>query len=52
MIIIDMQGNLVYINYGRVSDFELAVKKGIPINGSICLVRYGFNFRADKVCIS
>lgn len=46
-----VKGNLVYINYGRVSDFELAVKRKIPINGSICLVRYGFNFRADKVSL-
>lgn len=45
-----VQGTLVYINYGRVIDFKYILEeKDIDLKGKICLIRYGFNARANKV---
>lgn len=46
-----VEGQLVYINYGRVEDFrELEDKHGQDfINGTICMMRYGKIFRGNKV---
>jgi len=37
----DSTGTLVYGHYGSSRDFELLEKYGVPLNGSIALVRYG-----------
>ncbi len=44
------QGDLVYVNYGRIDDFIwLTETKGINVTGKICIARYGKIFRGDKV---
>ncbi|PVD25947.1 hypothetical protein C0Q70_13613 [Pomacea canaliculata] len=44
---------LVYVNYGRVEDFEfLRTNYNITFNDSIVIVRYGKNFRGSKVEIA
>ncbi|XP_039258717.2 putative N-acetylated-alpha-linked acidic dipeptidase [Styela clava] len=46
----DPEGHLVYVNYGRVEDFQLIRKNlSIDLKGKICIARYGKIFRADKV---
>ncbi|KAI7872319.1 hypothetical protein BDF14DRAFT_1751934 [Spinellus fusiger] len=42
-------GPVVYANYGRPEDFEYLLKKGIRLNGTIALMRYGGIFRGLKV---
>ena len=47
-----MQGRLVYVNYGRLSDFQYVTNSsGLALNLSdhICLARYGQIYRGDKV---
>ncbi|KAH9965773.1 hypothetical protein BC827DRAFT_1368902 [Russula dissimulans] len=43
------KGKLVYANYGRKSDYDELVEKGVDFTGSIVLVRYGGVFRGLKV---
>ena len=44
------QGELVYVNYGRVEDFKLLVSNfSVNVTGKIVIVRYGRIFRGDKV---
>ncbi|KAF7730408.1 hypothetical protein EC973_002214 [Apophysomyces ossiformis] len=40
---------LVYVNYGRLNDFEQLVNQGIDLTGTIALVRYGKISRGLKV---
>uniref|UniRef100_A0A0K0EN07 Peptidase M28 domain-containing protein n=1 Tax=Strongyloides stercoralis TaxID=6248 RepID=A0A0K0EN07_STRER len=42
-------GSVVYANYGKLDDYEILDKKGISLKDKIVIVRYGGNFRADKV---
>ena len=49
-----IQGPLVYVNYGRLSDFEYLTNSSGPqlnLSSYICIVRYGQIFRGDKVWI-
>ena len=49
----DVQGRLVYVNYGRIEDYSrLAKNLSINVNGSIAIARYGRIFRGDKVVIA
>lgn len=49
----DVQGELVYVNYGRIEDFtELMENYSIDVTGKIVLARYGKIFRGDKVSIA
>lgn len=43
-----VRGNIVYVNYGRVEDFE-EIESFNLTEGNICLIRYGKLFRGDKV---
>ncbi|XP_030854959.1 glutamate carboxypeptidase 2 [Strongylocentrotus purpuratus] len=45
------EGPLVYVNYGTADDFDWLAKNrpDININGSIVIVKYGNNFRGQKV---
>lgn len=46
----DIYGDLVYVNYGRVEDYEfLENNKSINISGKIAFARYGKIYRGDKV---
>ncbi|KAL9106894.1 MAG: hypothetical protein Q9227_008142 [Pyrenula ochraceoflavens] len=37
----DVSGRLIYANYGSRADFQLLEEKGVSVNGSVVLVRYG-----------
>lgn len=41
----DVEGDVVYANYGRPDDFAKLKELGIDVRGKIVLVRYGANFR-------
>ncbi len=43
------QGELVYVNYGTNLNFEELERMNISLKGKIALIRYGKNFRGDKV---
>ncbi|XP_052768673.1 N-acetylated-alpha-linked acidic dipeptidase 2-like [Mya arenaria] len=46
----DIQGVIVYVNYGRVEDHEyLEQNTSVSVKGKIVLARYGKIFRGDKV---
>ncbi|MCP2339448.1 M20/M25/M40 family metallo-hydrolase [Actinomadura rupiterrae] len=44
----NVEGEVVYANYGRPQDFALLAKNGISLKGKIALVRYGQVFRGVK----
>ncbi|KAJ7811132.1 Zn-dependent exopeptidase [Mycena olivaceomarginata] len=44
----DVQGKLVYANYGTKEDYETLVEKGVDLTGAIVIVRYGAIFRGLK----
>lgn len=47
---VSLQGDLVYVNYGRTEDFsQLQREMGINVTGKIVIVRYGKIFRGNKV---
>lgn len=48
----DVEGNVVYANYGRPDDFAKLKELGIDVRGKIVLVRYGGNFRGVKSFIA
>ncbi|RXG64918.1 N-acetylated-alpha-linked acidic dipeptidase 2 [Armadillidium vulgare] len=43
---------VVYVNYGRIEDFERLEELGINITGHIVIVRYGKIFRGNKVSLA
>eukprot|EP01121_Diplochlamys_sp_Union-15-3_P003551 TRINITY_DN1347_c0_g1_i1.p1 TRINITY_DN1347_c0_g1~~TRINITY_DN1347_c0_g1_i1.p1 ORF type:complete len:626 (+),score=116.52 TRINITY_DN1347_c0_g1_i1:35-1879(+) len=45
----DVEGELVYANYGRIEDFEELDNMGLNLTGKIVIVRYGKIFRGNKV---
>lgn len=46
----DVEGEPVYANYGRTSDFELLENEArIDLKGKVCLIRYGKIYRGNKV---
>lgn len=45
----NVQGQVVYANYGRPDDFAALKKLGVDVEGKIVLVRYGEIFRGLKV---
>ncbi|KAJ7498665.1 Zn-dependent exopeptidase [Mycena latifolia] len=45
----DVQGKLVYANYGRKEDYDALVEKGVNLTGTIVICRYGAIFRGLKV---
>ena len=46
----DVTGELVYVNYGRVEDFQkLRDDLGVSVEGKICIARYGKIYRGNKV---
>ena len=48
-----VKADIVYVNFGRYEDFEeLENKHNISCKGKIVLVRYGGNYRGDKVYIA
>jgi len=45
----DVQGQVVYANYGRIEDFATLEKLGVDVHDKIVLARYGEIFRGLKV---
>lgn len=46
----DIYGDIVYVNYGRVEDYQfLENNKSINVSGKIVFARYGEIYRGDKV---
>lgn len=45
----EVEGQVVYANYGRPEDFDALEKLGVPVEGKVVLVRYGTLFRGLKV---
>jgi N-acetylated-alpha-linked acidic dipeptidase len=44
----DVTGRLVYVNYGRPSDYEELARLGISVKGAVVIVRYGASWRGIK----
>jgi N-acetylated-alpha-linked acidic dipeptidase len=44
----DVSGPLVYVNYGRPSDYEELARRGISVKGAIVIARYGQSWRGIK----
>lgn len=45
----EVEGELVYANYGTKEDYDSLVKEGTDLTGKIVIVRYGAIFRGLKV---
>ncbi|PVD19368.1 hypothetical protein C0Q70_19856 [Pomacea canaliculata] len=45
----DVTGDLIYVNYGRIEDFQLLGNMSVNFTGAIVIARYGKIFRGDKV---
>lgn len=48
----DVEGDVVYANYGTPDDFDKLDKLKVDVHGKIVLVRYGQNFRGVKVFVA
>jgi N-acetylated-alpha-linked acidic dipeptidase len=48
----DVEGDVVYANYGTPDDFDKLDKLKVDVRGKIVLVRYGQNFRGVKVFVA
>src|SRR3954463_5582189 len=44
----DVTGPLVYVNYGRPSDYEQLERYGVSVKGAIVIARYGQSWRGIK----
>lgn len=44
-----MTGPVVYVNYGRLTDFQFLAVRGVNFTGTIALMRHGFVARGLKV---
>ncbi|PIA64595.1 hypothetical protein AQUCO_00100225v1 [Aquilegia coerulea] len=42
-------GHVVYVNYGRVDDYETLIQMGVNVSGAVALARYGQIYRGDIV---
>ncbi|KAH9492145.1 Glutamate carboxypeptidase 2 [Bulinus truncatus] len=47
-----LQGQLVFVNYGRVEDYDVLHQHGVNVTGHIVIVKYGKIFRGNKVDIA
>jgi len=48
----DVTAEVVYANYGRLSDFQRLAESGVGVKGKIVLARYGGDFRGVKVYLA
>lgn len=44
----DVEGELVYVNYGIPSDYEELERRGIDVRGKVVIARYGGSWRGIK----
>lgn len=47
-----VQGQAVYVNYGRPEDYAVLKRYGIEVRGKIAVARYGKNFRGVKAKVA
>ncbi|EIM89796.1 Zn-dependent exopeptidase [Stereum hirsutum FP-91666 SS1] len=45
----EVEGKLVYVNYGTKADYDALVEKGVNLTGAIAIARYGANLRGLKI---
>lgn len=45
----DVEGEVVYVNYGLPADYEQLAQQGVRVQGRIAVARYGRSHRAVKV---
>ncbi|GAA0184781.1 metalloprotease [Lithospermum erythrorhizon] len=45
----DITGQVVYVNYGSIEDYEVLEQMGVNVTGAIALARYGRIYRGDIV---
>lgn len=48
----EVEGEMVYVYYGREDDYKILLEKNIDIKGKIVLARYGAIFRGNIVAIA
>jgi N-acetylated-alpha-linked acidic dipeptidase len=48
----DVTAPVVYVNYGRLKDFQRLAELGVSLKDKIALVRYGGDFRGVKVYLA
>ncbi|GAN04315.1 glutamate carboxypeptidase [Mucor ambiguus] len=48
----NVTASLVYVNYGRINDFQFLIARGVKVNGTIALIRNGKIARGLKVKIA
>jgi N-acetylated-alpha-linked acidic dipeptidase len=44
----EVEGELVFVNYGRPEDYEILDRYGISVEGKIAIARYGMSWRGIK----
>jgi N-acetylated-alpha-linked acidic dipeptidase len=44
----DVEGELVYVNYGLPADYEELAQRGVEVRGKVVLARYGGSWRGIK----
>jgi N-acetylated-alpha-linked acidic dipeptidase len=44
----DVEGELVYVNYGLPEDYEYLARVGVDVKGKIVIARYGRSWRGSK----
>ncbi len=44
----DVEGELVFVNYGRPEDYEILERHGIDVEGKIAIAKYGKSWRGIK----
>ena len=44
----DVTAPLIYVNYGRVEDYEALDRMGVSVKGAIVIARYGMSWRGVK----
>lgn len=48
----NVTASLVYVNYGRITDFQFLMARGVQVKGAIALIRNGMITRGLKVKIA
>ncbi|XP_047135575.1 N-acetylated-alpha-linked acidic dipeptidase 2 isoform X1 [Hydra vulgaris] len=48
----DVEGEYVYVNYGNVKDYLRLAARNISVMNKVVIVKYGTNFRGEKVRIA
>ena len=44
----EVEGELVFVNYGRLEDYEILDRYGISVEGKIAIAKYGMSWRGIK----